>query len=1513
MSLSTLKDTDVLRQDLTDRLDRARMDKWTDMLNANFSAYFALFPSKVRRRVRRGIPAVLRGIIWQKLSGSQALIEDSGAAKYYWYLRQPATHVTDEIERDVYRTFPRHPFFRERGGLGQTSLGNVLKAFAAYDPTVGYCQGMGFLAAMMLTQMNEVEAFWTLVTIMEDDRYALRGLFTPGLPRIRVLFKQLEYLMRRYLPRLADHLGTEQVDPSLYATQWFMTLFGGSKLTWECQLRVWDQFFCEGIRAVLRVAVAILASASVRLTRTKFDNVTSIIEAVEAQFNAETLFASALQFKVTDSELLQVQREAIEESESMGIPLHWQRLRRIEPIPLAELQGFPIVNGSHSKWHVGKLGGRHSASAARHRAAAAMYPFAQWHEFATRDDIPLVHMPPETSAHGESASGTTSSSEKGQSKKAATSIFPSSNNLETSDQLRQLTGEKLLERQRYVEEVESKYWFTYVFPSPDDIAEQLRIAQQRRRRLRYSRLPPRLRAIVAAAAAAQRMEERQKHGEYDSSSLNMSLDHTDLAMDKLQDGLGQDRIGGPDTINDESHLMGTSVPTSPSAKIFDQSGDAHKVNSTAAKRDLTGSKTSGLAALDEVMSRSANGQGPEAGQSSTHPILGSSNPSNLDFAMEWFPFDQNNPSAAAAAVANQSTIAAADYYGLDDDEFDQAETLTYDSIDSASNASSSDSGSDSVSDDANGEHDDSAGFAGDESWYEYLNSIADEAVDTEVRRKRHKSYVPIPWLRGRRSKKLSAAAAPAKEESLQSDWSLFPTAIPLSVQLSATEDPSLAAQLGDNVIVAAADERALAHFVGMDRSEQQTSHKRVTDATITSAEDPQLHGSADDEEAYQAERVLKASLSNTHGATAGAFGASLSRGMAKAITRMLDMEEEEAAACVSSQLDLASPAVLDKEYAPKLTVRPAPKSVGARLDPSADEDADDELNGSMTDAEGADIEEDETLAGLQAIQSDPRAPPVLRSYAAWQLKQQKSAKRAAEKIKHGGKDSDDGRPKTEKGQTHPDADASYSNSQDATTLGTASSTASTTAAATQSSRSSEDDALLSASTLSAIERGELAYWRELSARRKIATTSFFERLARQHIADQMRALATKSMASAAQQQVDAVMELNKRANAEDQTQLQSLSDELPPVAPTLASIISQQAVGYTNKLEALAAVADSYVGTVVTEARQGPKQTKPKARVEVTLPMTAASAFEESARYTPFRLATQDDGSAQAAADEELVSTLLSESSGVRKLTVVPELDVELGLEVHREASKEIDPVNQQLLKVIQRQNDPKALYALYDDPRKLAEQLQSRSAQATGTAQHAGTGLRGFDQTCSGQESTVLDDIDAELLQEVGISTAPLDDATALSMALDVVNIQAQLQSQTLTKPVTSKQSSSTSSHPTGKQPHQHGSKTRGRGSVSSASHANSSSRNTNEFGLADVAAPVARTKSKSHQTAGGVSTMSSTTSGDPGVATVSSSQMKPPPSAIQEVPDPEDDEPAADLSTIIAGLEQYMKKAPY
>lgn len=83
------------------------------------------------------------------------------------------------IRRDIARTYPEHDFFKEKDGLGQESLFNVMKAYSLHDREVGYCQGSAFIVGLLLMQVSLVVFQILYAYILFSDYYlfSLRIIF----------------------------------------------------------------------------------------------------------------------------------------------------------------------------------------------------------------------------------------------------------------------------------------------------------------------------------------------------------------------------------------------------------------------------------------------------------------------------------------------------------------------------------------------------------------------------------------------------------------------------------------------------------------------------------------------------------------------------------------------------------------------------------------------------------------------------------------------------------------------------------------------------------------------------------------------------------------------------------------------------------------------------------------------------------------------------------------------------------------------------------------------------------------------------------------------------------------------------------------------------------------------------------------------------------------------------------------------------------------------------------------
>ncbi|XP_078162900.1 uncharacterized protein LOC144558068 isoform X2 [Carex rostrata] len=282
--------------------EERRIRKWRKMIGvggSDWSHYEKRNPQVVKRRIRKGIPDCLRGLVWQLISGSrELLLMNPGVYEQLVIYETSASEL--EIIRDISRTFPSHVFFQQRHGPGQRSLYNVLKAYSVYDREVGYVQGMGFLAGLLLLYMSEEDAFWLLVALLKGAVHApMEGLYQAGLPLVQQYLFQFEQLVKDFLPKLGQHFSEEMINPSMYASQWFITVLSYS-FPFHFTLRIWDIFLYEGIKVVFKVGLALLKFCHDDLVKLPFEKLLhSLRNFPEEATDPDTLLPIAFSFKVT--------------------------------------------------------------------------------------------------------------------------------------------------------------------------------------------------------------------------------------------------------------------------------------------------------------------------------------------------------------------------------------------------------------------------------------------------------------------------------------------------------------------------------------------------------------------------------------------------------------------------------------------------------------------------------------------------------------------------------------------------------------------------------------------------------------------------------------------------------------------------------------------------------------------------------------------------------------------------------------------------------------------------------------------------------------------------------------------------------------------------------------------------------------------------------------------------------------------------------------------------------------
>mmetsp|Transcript_29553 Transcript_29553/g.76298 ORF Transcript_29553/g.76298 Transcript_29553/m.76298 type:complete len:820 (-) Transcript_29553:1606-4065(-) len=213
---------------------------------------------ELRKLIRKGIPHELRPDLWLLFSGAKEKLSSNNGIyqRLLVTLQTNPPEAAREISYDLDRTFPSHPYFREDAWLEK--LRRVLCAFAVRNTSIGYCQGMNFLAGFLLLAMPEEHAFWTLVRVVEDF---LPDYFGTNMLGWQVDHLVLSELVSKLNKKLGDHLASLEVHMPLLCSQWFLCVFVNS-FPAETVARVWDLFFYEGPDVVFRVSLALLALKS---------------------------------------------------------------------------------------------------------------------------------------------------------------------------------------------------------------------------------------------------------------------------------------------------------------------------------------------------------------------------------------------------------------------------------------------------------------------------------------------------------------------------------------------------------------------------------------------------------------------------------------------------------------------------------------------------------------------------------------------------------------------------------------------------------------------------------------------------------------------------------------------------------------------------------------------------------------------------------------------------------------------------------------------------------------------------------------------------------------------------------------------------------------------------------------------------------------------------------------------------------------------------------------------------
>jgi len=231
-----------------------RRQKWDALLKSGYQKLDT--GSKLKRYIRKGVPNVHRKGVWMQVSGAAKLRSEEPDLYPTMLKMTVQSHIVSCILLDIPRIFHNNMFFdKTHPNTLQTSLFNILKAFANSNPKIGYCPQINYIAGLILLVVKEEDtSFWLLKVICEK---IFPEYYTPSMPGVWTDVKVLSKLCRQEIPVLATHIDKMEMDWVIFSWKWFMCLYA-QVLPTETVLRIWDTIFYEGSKIVFRVALGLM-------------------------------------------------------------------------------------------------------------------------------------------------------------------------------------------------------------------------------------------------------------------------------------------------------------------------------------------------------------------------------------------------------------------------------------------------------------------------------------------------------------------------------------------------------------------------------------------------------------------------------------------------------------------------------------------------------------------------------------------------------------------------------------------------------------------------------------------------------------------------------------------------------------------------------------------------------------------------------------------------------------------------------------------------------------------------------------------------------------------------------------------------------------------------------------------------------------------------------------------------------------------------------------------------------
>lgn len=246
------------------------MSHYTDgVIEKGLNNFYIKNTKKFMERLSKGPPFSFRPPAWYVVNN---LCSERNEDVYNYFTKK---NIPDDIKnsilRDIGRTFPYIDTVSSIDSQSkETSLYNVLKAFANLDTDISYCQGMNLIVAFLLItcDYDEKNAFFLLVSLFGDNfmvreicdnendklNYSLRGMYSEEFPLLHFMRYVFEEKFKEYFPDLKLKFDEMEIPSDVWVGKWYQTMFTIVLPVEHC-MRLWDCIFVYGICFMINFSI----------------------------------------------------------------------------------------------------------------------------------------------------------------------------------------------------------------------------------------------------------------------------------------------------------------------------------------------------------------------------------------------------------------------------------------------------------------------------------------------------------------------------------------------------------------------------------------------------------------------------------------------------------------------------------------------------------------------------------------------------------------------------------------------------------------------------------------------------------------------------------------------------------------------------------------------------------------------------------------------------------------------------------------------------------------------------------------------------------------------------------------------------------------------------------------------------------------------------------------------------------------------------------------------------------